>query len=154
MREGIEQGKRHDLVGGGLVRSQSGWAAVRALGRMGAYQKGDERILGDGNFVEEVLSQANERLEQKYRMAAKGLTLERLTERVGELMGMTVEEVMDSGKDRRSVKARSILCYWATDQLRISQTQLAQMLNLTQPAVSQAVKRGRQLAKMHGYPSD
>ena len=83
-------------------------------------------------------------------MAAKGLNLERLVERVVELMGMTVDEVMDSGKDRRSVKARSILCYWATDQLRIRQTQLAQMLNLTQPAVSHAVERGKQLVKMHG----
>ena len=77
---------------------------------MGTYQKGDERIVGDSNFVEEVLSQANERLEQKYRMSAKGLSPERLTERVAELTGMTVAEVMDSGKDRRSSKARSILC--------------------------------------------
>jgi len=151
VRKGIEQDKRHDLIGGGLVRSQGGWTAVEALGRMGAYQKGDERILGDSSFVQEVLSQANERLEQKYRMTSKGLTLERLTERVAELMGMAVDEVTHAGKDRRSVKARSILCYWATDQLRISQTQLAQMLNLTQPAVSQAVKRGKQLAKMNGY---
>jgi putative transposase len=64
---------------------------------------------------------------------------------------MSPEEIMDSGKNRKSVQARSILCYWATDQLRISQTQLAHMLNLTQPAVSEAVKRGRQLARMHGY---
>ncbi len=66
-------------------------------------------------------------------------------------MHMSSEEIMDSGKNRKGVQARSILCYWATDQLRISQTQLAKILNLTQPAVSGAVKRGKQLAKKHGY---
>ena len=63
--KGIEQGKRSDLTGGGLLRSQGGWTAVKALRRSGEYQKGDERILGDGEFVREVLSQAEERFQQK-----------------------------------------------------------------------------------------
>jgi len=65
VRAGIEQGKRSDLIGGGLLRSQGGWAAVKALRGSGEYQKGDERILGDGDFVDEVLSQAEEHLEDK-----------------------------------------------------------------------------------------
>jgi hypothetical protein len=36
-------------------------------------------------------------------------------------------------------------------QLRTRQTELAQMLPSTQPAVGEEVKRGKQLAKMHGY---
>jgi len=136
---------------GGLLRSQGGWAAVKALRRSGAYQKGDERILGDSHFVEEVLSQTDEELHQTYRMQAEGYDLEKLLERVAEIMDMSSEEIMDSGKNRKGVQAGSILCYWATDQLRISQTQLAHMLHLTQPAVSEAVKRGKQLVTMHGY---
>jgi len=151
VRKGIGQGKRPDLIGGGLIRSQGGWAAVKALRETGAYQKGDERILGGSTFVEEVLSQANEQMEQRYRLAAKGFDLERVVERVAKLMDMSPEEVMDSGKGRRSVQARSILCYWATDQLGISQSRLAGILNLTQPAISQAVSRGKRLAKMHEY---
>jgi len=53
---------------GGLLRSQGGWAAVKALRRSGEYQKGDERILGDGDFVDEVLSQAEEHLEERCRL--------------------------------------------------------------------------------------
>ncbi len=45
-------GRRKDLIGGGLIRSHGGWAAVRKLRAAKAYQKGDERILGDGDFVE------------------------------------------------------------------------------------------------------
>jgi len=57
IKKGIEQGKRPDLVGGGLIRSAGGWSAIKALRRIGAYQKGDERILGDSDFVKKVLAQ-------------------------------------------------------------------------------------------------
>ncbi|MBW1746502.1 MAG: hypothetical protein JRJ25_09465 [Deltaproteobacteria bacterium] len=36
----IKQGKRSDLVGGALMRSAGGWSAIKALRRIGAYQKG------------------------------------------------------------------------------------------------------------------
>jgi chromosomal replication initiation ATPase DnaA len=97
------------------------------------------------------LSQTDEGLQEKYRVQAEGYELEKLVERVAEIMDMSSEEIMDSGKNLKGVQARSILCYRATDQLRISQTQLAQMLHLTQPADGEAVKRGKQLAKIHGY---
>ena len=41
--EGVAQGRRPDLMGGGLIRSVGRWSAVKALRKMGAYQKGDER---------------------------------------------------------------------------------------------------------------
>ena len=151
VRKGIEQGRRSELTGGGLIRSQGGWAAVKALRKIGAYQKGDERILGDSGFVEEVLSKANEQLEHKYRLAAAGFDLEQVAKHVGELIGMSAEEVMDTGKGLRTVQARSVLCYWAVEQLGITQIRLAKLLNLTQPAISQAVRRGKLLAKQCGY---
>jgi len=43
--EGIPQGRRPELIGGGLVRSVGGWGAVKKLRKMGAYQKGDVRPL-------------------------------------------------------------------------------------------------------------
>jgi putative transposase len=84
-------------------------------------------------------------------MQAQGYDLGKLLQRVAEIMHMSSEEILNSGKNRKGVQARSILCYFATDKLRISQTQFAQMLHLTQPAVSEAVKRGKELAKTHGY---
>ena len=151
VRKGIDQGKRDDLVDGGLIRSQGGWAAVKVLRRIGAYQKGDERILGDSDFVQEVLSHTQEQFERKYELKAEGFELENLIDRVAELMEMSKEEVVDSGKHRKRVEARSLLCYWATNDLGVSQICLAQMLNLTQPAVSMAVVRGRKLASLKQY---
>jgi putative transposase len=151
VRKGVEQGSRPELTGGGLLRSHGGWARVKALRESGAYQKGDERILGDGDFVADVLSQADEQFEQKYRMKAEGFDLERLTRRVAEIMRMSPEEIMEAGRDQRRTRARDLLCHWATDLLGISQTHLAQRFKLTQPAISQAVRRGRELVKSQSY---
>lgn len=45
--EGVAQGKRPELTGGGLVRSAGGWQKLAANRKFGDYRKGDERILGD-----------------------------------------------------------------------------------------------------------
>jgi DNA-binding MarR family transcriptional regulator len=68
-------------------------------------------------------------------------------------MGMSPEEIMEKGKERRKVETRSILCYWATDSLGIGQGELAKRLKLTQPAVNQAVRRGKDLIKLQSYSS-
>jgi len=51
----------------------------------------------------------------------------------------------------RKLEARSILCYRATDSLGISRRESAKRLKLTQPAVSQAVRRGKDLVKSQSY---
>ena len=60
VEKGIVFGKRDDLIGGGLIRSHGGWANVKAMRRANIYEKTDERILGDGDFVQKVLEKAEE----------------------------------------------------------------------------------------------
>jgi REP element-mobilizing transposase RayT len=149
--EGIHQGRRPDLIGGGLIRSVGGWSAVKALRRVGAYRKGDERILGDGEFVENVLAQAEEERERKCHLRAKGFDFEKVVSRVAELTGMESSEILSAGRYRKVIAARSLVCFWAVRELGISQTRLARMLRISQPAVSVAVSRGEQLAKDHNF---
>jgi DNA-binding MarR family transcriptional regulator len=49
------------------------------------------------------------------------------------------------------VVARSLLCFWATAELAISQVELGRKLKISQPAVSMAVRRGKQLASRNSY---
>ncbi len=62
IEKGIGQGRRPDLVGGGLIRSAGGWSMVKAMRRVQDHMKSDERILGDGEFTQSVLEEAQERL--------------------------------------------------------------------------------------------
>jgi REP element-mobilizing transposase RayT len=48
---GVAGGRKPELTGGGLVRSSGGWGAVKTRRKTRVHQKGDERILGDGEFV-------------------------------------------------------------------------------------------------------
>ena len=61
--------------------------------------KGDERILGDSDFVEAVLREADEQLERRYRLKAEGFDLDQVAERVAQVMNIPAELVWE--KNRR-----------------------------------------------------
>jgi putative transposase len=151
VQKGIAAGRRRELTGGGLIRSIGGWSAVKALRKAEALQKGDERILGDGEFVEKVLLQAKEAFERKYRLLVKGVNIDRIAARVTEITGIDPAEVLAAGKQHKIVQARSLLCYWATAELGVSQVWLSKKLRLSQAAISLSVARGRQVAIQKKY---
>jgi len=64
LAEGIPQGRRPELVGGGLLRSRGGWAEVVAVRKHGDREFTDERVLGSGEFVATLLREAGERRER------------------------------------------------------------------------------------------
>ncbi len=64
---------------------------------------------------------------------------------------MDVDDVLDSAKRRQNVMARGILCFWATRELGITQSESAGRLKMTQPAISHAVRRGGELVKQHQF---
>jgi hypothetical protein len=84
----IDQGRRQDLIGGGLICSMGGWAEVTALKKGNIDTKSDERILGDGTFVETVLAESQENYERRYAIKSSGIDVDRLAARVAELLDM------------------------------------------------------------------
>lgn len=151
VHKGIDQGRRDDLTGGGLVRSVGGWHNVKMLRKAKLWQKSDERILGDGDFVEETLLASQESLEHKYSLQVRGFDLFKVADRVCELLGVKRSDIWSPGKERYRVRARSLLCYWASRDLRISQSELSRSFKLSTSTISQCVKRGEEIARKKGY---
>ena len=151
VKKGVSQGRRHDLTGGGLVRSLGGWTAFRALRGSSVRIKGDERILGDSDFVEAVLRDADEQLERRYQLKTRGFDLEHVAERVAQVLDIPLEIVWEKSRRPQVAVARSLLCYWASKELGMSMTDLAKRLNLTQPAISIAARRGEKIARENQY---
>ena len=147
----ISKGKRPDLVGGGLIRSLGGWQPVKSLRKSGQRIKGDERILGDSSFVSKVLTASQDELERKVGYRQKGYDFNWLVARVAQLLVMDIDEVLTAGRYPQTVKARSILLFWAHRELGISTVELAKRVNLSQPSVSQSIKRGEKLIMEKGY---
>jgi len=66
------------------------WSAIKALRRIGAYQKGDER---------------------KYHLKSNGFNFEKILGRVAELLDLKPEQLLAVGKYKKTVAARSLLCF-------------------------------------------
>jgi len=66
-------------------------------------------------------------------------------------MDISMEIVWEQSRRPRVVDARDLLCFWASNELVMSRTDLAKRLNLTQPAVSIAVRRGEKIARENQY---
>lgn len=148
--EGIEKGRRPELIGGGLIRSLGGWSEARKLRKGEMRVKGDERILGDSQFVLETLQEAEESFERKYELKALGYDLNALGERVGEIFDTEPEEIYSTGKYKKLIKPRSVFCYWAVRELGLTATSIAKKIGLTQPGISKSVARGEKIVKdMH-----
>ena len=151
VKKGVAAGRRADLTGGGLVRSVGGWSALKAMRKGESRMKGDERILGDGDFVEAVLKAAQENLDRKSIIRALGYDFEVVVNRVLGLFGLTFNELWAGGKQRRIVKARSVLCYWGTRELGMSAVTISKKLNIASSTASESAMRGRQIVEEHGW---
>ena len=145
VKDGIDQGKRPELTGGGLLRSVGGWGVLKSMRRMQEHLKGDERILGDSEFVLEVLASAEESMEERYRLTAEGYTFDRMIEQVSDHFGISIESILSPGKQPQRVKARSVAAYMAVRRLGMDGTTVGRRMGLGQSAISRAVVRGEKL---------
>lgn len=142
IERGICQGKRPDLVGGGLLRSHGGWLGVSRMKHPERVMS-DERILGSSAFVASVLKQAHENYTKKAMARAKGATLNDVVQTVADHINVDATLIRSSIKRRSAVRARSLACALAIDMLGISGLRLAAYLGLTSAAVSNLAAKGR-----------
>ena len=150
VEKGISIGKRPDLTGGGLIRSHGGWSSVKALGKLRIHLKGDKRILGDSDFVQSVLAAQNEKLERHYWLENKGYDFQAVMDRGAEVLGVEADDIIGSKKKPLSVRARSVVCYWAVTELGMTTVDVARLIGIGQSAVTKAVQRGGNIVKESG----
>lgn len=153
--EGICLGRRPELVGGGLIRSLGGWDELKKMRLTGQDRiKSDQRILGDNNFVQEVLAESEEHFTRKYELKSRGFDYEKVLDRVSLLFQLDKQYITGKGRQRDRVRARDLVCYWSAIELGISMADLAKRFGVTLGAVSYAVKRGEKVATEEGFRLD
>lgn len=109
--------------------------------------KGDKQILGDGDFVMNILSDVDERLDRRYELNSLGYDLDKVEQRVLEIYQIEREDLYSKGRQRTRAEARGLFCYWAVRELGYGQAELGRRLGVTQPGVGYAVQRGEQKVK-------
>jgi REP element-mobilizing transposase RayT len=151
VKEGLSQGRKDELTGGGLIRSLGGWNEAREVLKSRIHIMSDERILGDSDFVDSIINQSEEHYERRHRLKRRGYDLDRIAERVAEVLGMDSDEVYLKGRQDRRVKARSLFCFWASRELGISHTSLARKLEMSLANIGLCVERGEFIVKDGNY---
>lgn len=144
IKEGIDQGKRPELTGGGLIRSMGGWSAVKSLRQKGKKVKGDERILGDDNFVTELIDQAEEKVRSQ--MNLRGKQWDRINDTLkAECNRHNVSlSALRSGTRRQPFpEIRKTLAVKFINDWGISLAETARQLGITTSAVAQILRRNR-----------
>ncbi len=90
-------------------------------------------------------------MEQKYALLASGIDVDKIAQRVSELVEVDVSAMMATGKEPWRVKARSLLCYWAVREVGITMAELSRRLKISLSGVGLSVQRGEKIAQDYGY---
>lgn len=133
---GISRGRRENLVGGGLKKSQ-------ALAKNGlADEAFDSRVLGSGEFVERL--QEKEELKDIIKAS---LPLSALVERVSSFFDLQPDEICRPRKVRFFAEIRGVVCYLGVRVFGYKGLEIGKMLCLGAAGVSIAARRGEVFLK-------
>jgi putative transposase len=149
--ESWDEGHRNELEGGGLIRSLGGGIAAQLARRAKAEHSFDTRILGLGEFADKVLREADQRQELQEAARQDGLTLKRLRYMAAEALETDPAALLGHDRRRRVAQARALWIYTATELLAVPSRDLADKLKMSSGSVSEARKRGRDLASRTGF---
>ncbi len=144
---GVTQGTRPDLQGGGLRRSTGGWAQVAQLRRARERWTADERILGSGPFVEQILREVTPapRPEVHPEKAVPHLVAE-----CAKAWGVSPEEVCGASRRRAAAHVRAAVSALAVCHLGLSAAAVARILGVTPAVVLRGIERGSRLLEAQG----
>ena len=139
--EGVGVDDSH-FQGGGLIRSLGGW--VEAIRRpVSKRELGDERVLGGGSFVEDVLDQCGQGKERSFD------GVDDLLARICCCYGVE-EEALLRTKCAQVREARSVFIFFSVQNLRMSVTEAGSLLGIGRAAASLAMSRGMAIEKEKG----
>jgi len=125
-----------------LGRKKEERPACLALRSIAGREKGDERILGSGDFVNEALRKAGQEWEKRKK---KRMPLEQLIGEVASHFDLKEASIISASRTREISEARGIICCLAVKELGYSAAEVANALDLRRVSAGQCVVRGEKI---------
>ena len=144
--DGIDEGRREEFRGGGVVRSAGGWETLRRR-EPEERELGDQRVLGSGAFVEQLLDEDD---AARFRPVH---TVDEVLRETSRTWQVDADELIGPSRERRVTRARRAFYLCAQRDAGVTITELARLTGRTVPAVWQAVQRARSAEPDSGKPS-
>ena len=136
IKEGLDLGRRPELVGGGLIRSLGGWSEVLAVRNRKERHAFDSRILGDSEFVQEIKTDLDDMIKKNLRISGQRIDLQALCDRVCKKRSISLTELLSGSRRREPVNARRIISWLAVHELGYSGAEVARHLGVTNSCVT------------------
>ena len=141
VKNGIDQGTRPELQGGGLVRSAGG-DKTGLLGRKKEErEEGDERILGSGDFVETILGNSTH-TEPRSKIR---VPLKLLSRKIASHFKIGEEDLRSPVKKKSVIEAKSIFGYLAIKQMGYSGREIGRFLNMRSYSAIRRAQEGKKV---------
>ena len=147
---GLSNTTQVDLSGGGLIRSYGGWQEAIRGNKDHETRIGDERILGDSQFVRRVLDEDDISLDEVTRLKQAGWDLEELIAYICEQYEVDEELITTKGRENNLSVAKGLICHLGMRRFGLTSTALSRRLAMSQSAVSRAAKRGLAYCREEG----
>jgi len=141
IREGIEQGQRDDLTGGGLIRSLGGWSLVVSLRKTGDNIFYDERILGNTDFVGRLLKEADNKVKSQLSIKEDKLKIQEIINDKCRKEGVNIEELSSGSRRGRLSHVRGGLAIKLVEECGLPLAETGRLLGVTTSAISKILTR-------------
>jgi hypothetical protein len=141
MQDGLGQGRLPELTGGGLIRSKGGWSQVLAARRSGQKEEYDERILGGGDFVKAILTEAEEKARRQLKLRRSGKTIDTIIEEECKRARISPGELKGGGRRRKTSTLRATIARRGLDELGLSMAEIARHVGVTTSSIAKAIAR-------------
>jgi len=141
MQKGVSLGRRPELVGGGLIRSMGGWSQVKSLRRLGMRDMFDERILGSGEFVERVITEAEEKLKYEFPSHEGMDKVQGCIQLICAERDINVKELAAGSRRRHISEIRSQIAVRLVEEYGVSLAETARQLGVSTSAICKIIKR-------------
>ncbi|MDQ7837854.1 MAG: transposase [Thermodesulfobacteriota bacterium] len=145
MEEGKDQGKRSELIGGGLIRSLGGWSQVLSLRDKKDSITHDARILGREDFVTEILKEADRNLKRQLRPRERTALIDQLIKKICKEEGVNEQELRMGGRRRKVSSARARIAYQLSSELGIPAAEIARQLGVCTSAIVKAIQNSESM---------
>jgi putative transposase len=141
MEEGKDQGRRPELVGGGLVRGLGGWSQVLPLSGTQERREHDDRILGSGDFVAEMIREAEQNVKRYLRVSELKTSIENAIKEMCRTEGVEEREIRMGVRTRKYSRARAKISNHLSREFGVSQAEIARQLGVCTSAIAKALQK-------------
>jgi len=120
-----------------------GWSAVLPSRRRNEREVADQRILGDGEFVKQVISGFDDLVKKNLRLSRQRIDIKALAKKkVSERYNVSIGELRSGGRRRAVVKARRAMSWIGVRELGYSGADVARYLGVTNSCVTRMISAG------------